>query len=194
MPSFDALHLDENWNRMSLILQNYWYITWDFHYSDVIMSVMVSQITGVSIVCWTVCSGSDQRKHQSSASLVFVGEFTVDQYFPSQRASDVENVSIWWRHHVFRFARLSSEYNYVLFYNSDNTLSSLLATIMWCIICHKPFCHVCNFNNQLLWDGINSSILNCVSLILKALCKLPFVMMRYILCHIHGNVRVSESV
>ena len=42
------------------------------HYKDVIMRAMVSQITGVSIVCWTVCSGADQRKHQSSASLAFV--------------------------------------------------------------------------------------------------------------------------
>ena len=33
---------------------------------------MASQITGVSIVCTTVCSGADQRKHQSSASLPFV--------------------------------------------------------------------------------------------------------------------------
>ena len=36
------------------------------------MSVMESQITGVSIVYSTVCSGQDQRKHQSSASLAFV--------------------------------------------------------------------------------------------------------------------------
>ena len=38
----------------------------------VIMSTMASQITSVSIVCLTVCSGGDQRKHQSSASLPFV--------------------------------------------------------------------------------------------------------------------------
>ena len=44
-----------------------------FHYGDVIMSVMASQITGVSIaiVYSIVCSGPDQRKHQSSASLAF---------------------------------------------------------------------------------------------------------------------------
>ena len=42
------------------------------HYNDVIMSTMVSQITGVSIVCSTVGLGADQRKHISSASLVFV--------------------------------------------------------------------------------------------------------------------------
>ena len=42
------------------------------HYSDVIMSVLASQITAVSIVYSTVCLGADQRKHQSSASLAFV--------------------------------------------------------------------------------------------------------------------------
>ena len=42
------------------------------HYSDVMMSPMASQITGVSIVYSNVCLGSDQRKHQSSASLAFV--------------------------------------------------------------------------------------------------------------------------
>ena len=42
------------------------------HYSAVIMSAMASQITGVSIVYSTLCSGADQRKHQSSASLAFV--------------------------------------------------------------------------------------------------------------------------
>ena len=35
------------------------------------MSAMVSQITDVPIVCLTVCSGAEQRKHQSSASLAF---------------------------------------------------------------------------------------------------------------------------
>ena len=38
------------------------------HYNDVIMSVMVSQITSLMIVC----SGTDQRKHHSSALQAFV--------------------------------------------------------------------------------------------------------------------------
>ena len=44
----------------------------EWHYGDFIMIAMASQITGISIVCWNVCSGADQRKHQSSASLAFV--------------------------------------------------------------------------------------------------------------------------
>ena len=42
------------------------------HYYDVIMTAMASQLTSLSNVCTIVCSGSDQSKHQSSASLVFV--------------------------------------------------------------------------------------------------------------------------
>ena len=43
-----------------------------FHCHDDIMSVMAFRIIGVSIVYSNVCSGADQRKHQSSASLAFV--------------------------------------------------------------------------------------------------------------------------
>ena len=42
------------------------------NYSDITMNSMASQITGISIVYSTICSGADQRKHQSSASLTFV--------------------------------------------------------------------------------------------------------------------------
>ena len=43
-----------------------------FHYNDVIMGAVASQITSLAIVCSTVYSDADQRKHQSSASLAFV--------------------------------------------------------------------------------------------------------------------------
>ena len=48
------------------------------------MSTVVSQITGVSMVCSNICSGADQRK-QSSASLAFVRGI-----YRSQRASNAE--------------------------------------------------------------------------------------------------------
>ena len=71
------------------------------HYSDVIMSAMASQITGVSTVCSAVCSYTDQRKYLSSAPLAFVrGIHRWPVNFPHKRASDLESVSIWWRHHV----------------------------------------------------------------------------------------------
>ena len=62
------------------------------HYSGVVMSVICV------IVYSSVYSGADQRKHQSSASLPFVREITGE--FPAQWTSNVENVSISWRHHV----------------------------------------------------------------------------------------------
>ena len=43
-----------------------------YHYSDVKMGTMASQITSLTIVYSTVYSGADQRKHQSSESLAFV--------------------------------------------------------------------------------------------------------------------------
>ena len=64
------------------------------------MSAMASQITSVWIVCSTVCSGADQRKHQSSVSLLFVRgihRWPVDS--PHKWPVTQENVSIWWRHH-----------------------------------------------------------------------------------------------
>ena len=66
-------------------------------YCSVIMSTILSQITGVSTVYSIACSGADKRKHQSSASLAFVRGIE----FPSQRASNAEIISSWWRHHIF---------------------------------------------------------------------------------------------
>ena len=65
------------------------------HYGDVIMGAIASHITSLYS---TVYSDADERKHQSSASLAFVrgtGEF------PAQMASNAEDVSIWWRHHLW---------------------------------------------------------------------------------------------
>ena len=70
------------------------------HYCDIKMSAMATQITGVSVVCSTVCPVTDQRKQQSSAPLAFVrGIRWWPVVFPTQNASNAENVSIWWRHH-----------------------------------------------------------------------------------------------
>ena len=57
------------------------------------MGTMESRITSITNVYSTVYSGVDQRKHQSSVSLVVTGEF------PGQGPSNAENIFIWWRHH-----------------------------------------------------------------------------------------------
>ena len=71
-----------------------------FHYSYVIMSAMASQITNLSTACSNVCSGADQRKHQSSAphDLCVENPAGVTGGFPTQRADNAKNASIWWRH------------------------------------------------------------------------------------------------
>ena len=43
-----------------------------FHYDDVIMTTLASQITSLTVVYLIVYSGLDESKHQSSASLAFV--------------------------------------------------------------------------------------------------------------------------
>ena len=61
---------------------------------------MAPQITGVSVVCSTVCSGADQRKKSKlRVTGLCEGNSLVTGGLPSQKASNAENVSIWWRHH-----------------------------------------------------------------------------------------------
>ena len=43
-----------------------------YHYNDVVMTTIASQITSLTVVYSTVYSDADQTKHQSSASLAFV--------------------------------------------------------------------------------------------------------------------------
>ena len=46
------------------------------------MGTMASQLDSLAIIHSTAYSGADQRKHQTSASLAFVGEFTGDLWIP----------------------------------------------------------------------------------------------------------------
>ena len=69
MPLIDSLGLPTTTQRDVVSSAG---ITCKPHYNDVITGAMASQITGVSIVYSTVCSGADQRRHRSSASLAFV--------------------------------------------------------------------------------------------------------------------------
>ena len=72
------------------------------HYNDAMIGPMASQITSFTIAYWTVYSDADHRKHQSSASLAFVR--VIHRWLmnsPHKWARNAENVSIWWRHHVF---------------------------------------------------------------------------------------------
>ena len=60
-------HLKENHFKLQIV-----YEFLHFHYNDVTMGSMTSQITSLTIVYSAVYSDTDQRKHQSSASLAIV--------------------------------------------------------------------------------------------------------------------------
>ena len=53
-----------------------------YHYNDIIMTTVASQITSLTVVCSTVYSDTDQRKYQSSASLAFVWGIRRDRWIP----------------------------------------------------------------------------------------------------------------
>ena len=71
------------------------------HYNDVIIGAMASQITSLTIVYSTIYSDTDQRKHQSSASLAFVwvihrGPVNSSHKWPvTRKMSPLDDVIIW---------------------------------------------------------------------------------------------------
>ena len=67
LTTFCAIN-DENFVQMTSSSRSFLM----FHYNDVIMGPIASQITSLTIVYSIVYSDADQRKHQSSASLAFV--------------------------------------------------------------------------------------------------------------------------
>ena len=92
----------------------------EFHYNDVIMGAMASQITSLTIIYSTVYSGADQRKHQSSASLAFVQGIHRDRWIPRTNgqlrgkcfhlmtSSCLRRVSAWWWGAIDAGARIDS--------------------------------------------------------------------------------------
>ena len=71
----------ENMRLYVIQLMSIWFTRrMNSHYCDVIMETMASKITSLTIVYSAVYLGTDQRKHQSSASLAFV--CTGDRWIP----------------------------------------------------------------------------------------------------------------
>ena len=85
--------------------QQCWHQQYVNHYNDVIMSDMASQITGVSNHRRLERLLNRFFRRRSKKTLKFrdtglcAGNSPVTSEFSSQRFSDAENVSIWWRHH-----------------------------------------------------------------------------------------------
>ena len=65
------------------------------------MGAMASQITSLTIAYSTVYSGADQGKYQKPrVTGICAGNSPGTGEFHAQGASNAENFSIWWRHHV----------------------------------------------------------------------------------------------
>ena len=83
------------------MLWRWCYCATQVHRTDVIMSAMASQITSLTFVYSTVYSRRRSKKTSKfRVTDLYVGHSPVTGEFPAQRASNAENVSIWWRHHV----------------------------------------------------------------------------------------------
>ena len=88
------------------------------HYNDVIMSAMASQVTSLKIVYSTVYSKRISKKTSKlSVTGLCEGNSPVTGKFPAQRASNAENISIWWRHHEIKSRNISLAIRYVWIYD-----------------------------------------------------------------------------
>ena len=97
--------INQNWANVNHVLWRHLMSsgTYEFdadHYSDVIMSAMASQITGVSIACSAVRPGTEQRNYQSSASLAFVRG--IHGWLVNSRHKGAVTRNFLWRHHGYR--------------------------------------------------------------------------------------------
>ena len=75
----------------------------NIHHIDVIMGTMASQITSLTIVLLNRLFGCrSKQKSKLRVTGLCAGNSPGTGEFPAQMASNAENVSIWWCHHVWR--------------------------------------------------------------------------------------------
>ena len=102
-------HIYYNVVLLSLISRNVeCYSTSYFHFSNVIMGAIASQITSLMIVYTTVYSDADEKKSKLRVTGLCAGNSPWTGEFPAHIASNAENISIWWRHHVSKYRYFSS--------------------------------------------------------------------------------------
>ena len=82
------------------------------------MGAIASQITSRTIVYSTVYSDAKKTSKLRVTGL-FVGNYPGTGEFPAQMASNAENVSIWWRHHVHGFVSTASYFQHYHFWNME---------------------------------------------------------------------------
>ena len=119
----------------------------DFHYGDVIMSTMASQITSLTITQsyrWFGCRSKKTSKLRVTG--LCAGNSPGTGEFPAQMASYAENVSIWWRHHVKKlYIFLLTSVQIVSYNMSTLVMESHIATLL-VNTTHAIFTYAC-FNS-----------------------------------------------
>ena len=81
----------------SNLISSLYSAVFQIHYNYVIMSAMVSHLACLTIVYSTVFQGSKKISNLQVTGLC-AGNSPVTGEFPAQRASNAENISIWWHH------------------------------------------------------------------------------------------------
>ena len=92
------------------------------------MSEMASQITSVSIVCSTNYWGTGQRKLRVTG--LCAGNSPATDEFPAQKASNAENVSIWWRYYDTRMMQLPQSLHFVIQSKGCDNAQHLLSCVL----------------------------------------------------------------
>ena len=94
-----------------------WISAIQLQYNDIIMSAMASQIWPASpLFSQPFIQAQIKENIKAPRHWPLCGEFTVDLWIPAQRASNAENDSIRWRHHVPIICRfVSSALRYQMF-------------------------------------------------------------------------------
>ena len=170
---------------------------------------MASQITGVSIVYATVCAAAGQRKHQSSASLAFLrGIHRWRSEFPAQRASNAQNVSIWWLHHNSISTVIMSYFYFAFVYTLLYCCRSILCRLAisytsfesWrclLVLLSKLACHIfIIIRVYLMWVIVSGLMRNCgISVALFLLQALVAIWYDFFNCMIQSkwNRIIHES-
>ena len=101
--------------------------------------------------CWFRCSSKKTSKLRVSG--LCAGNSPVTGEFPAQWASNPENVSIWWRHHVEQLCAVIEKKK--LFW-SEYYMCSCLVNVAYSLQCFVS-CHACAHvfgTSPILWEDI----------------------------------------
>ena len=109
------------------------------HYSGVIMVAMVSPITRPhDCLLNRLCRRRSKKRSRLGVTGLCEGNSPVTGEFPAQGASNAENVSIWWRHHIISdsYIRLHSPWHCIYHFCWFTNLENFYTATNHSINCH----------------------------------------------------------